>query len=109
MIPNFPLYLKHKITAYHLRDKFSRKGTVLAICNCGYSAWWFRKHKYKILHRRLLCIFGHQWDEWDNTEVGEIYEDEEGYHSTIDDGEGTVIGTMRQCERCWKVETKNAN
>lgn len=50
---------------------------------------------------------GHKWGDWDDTEVGDIYEDEEGhYKSTIDDGEGESIGSMRQCERCWRCQSK---
>lgn len=98
-------YLKHKLTAYHFRRNRGDRSTVLAICDCGWKCRPFRK-KLGDLTRQMKCIRGHDWDNWDPIETGEIYEENGEYKSTIDDGEGYVLGSMRQCERCYKCETK---
>jgi hypothetical protein len=80
----------------------------LAICHCGAAVGVFGKIRRRTIRRSLLlCSWrGHDWDEATPVEIGDIVEDEDGhYHSTCDDLDiDTVVGYMRQCQRCYKCE-----
>lgn len=94
-------YIKHKLTAYHYR--YGRdKLTTLAICDCGWKNKIFRQGiKGKL--RKAKCVFGHRWDEPSDVEVGEVYQADNGeWISAIDEGDGEVVGTITQCNRCYK-------
>lgn len=100
------LRIKHILTAYHLRDKFSG-GTFIAICDCGWENRVFRR-SLTGRARTLKCIFGHRWEDWYPVEVGGVYLDDAGeWVSEIDEGNGEVVFYSRQCDRCWKCETKD--
>lgn len=92
------LYLQHKITVFHFRDRHSDKPSHLLICRCGWKPWWFRKYKYAILYLRVKCILGHKWDEWETISMGPAgFEESEDY----------IMGYSRICNRCYKTETKD--
>lgn len=90
------LYLKHKLTAYHLRDLLDKqKPSRIFLCECGWKPRWARTSlRYRA--KEAVCFFrGHEWGEpysWEGGPVG------------FEDGEGDIQWSQIQCDRCLKVE-----
>lgn len=96
------LYVKHKLTAEHWRRNRKPRSTVLGICSCGWKNKLFRS-SLRTRARKVMCVFGHKWEDPEPIEVGPVYEENGEWVSGIDRGEGYTFH-MRQCERCYKVE-----
>lgn len=95
---DWPLYLKHKATAYHLRDRRSPKPSRIATCSCGWHGRMMRP-SLSTRARRVVCALdpkGHRWGEPEEWSFGPI----DHVVGTDDD----MHGLTRQCDRCYKVK-----
>jgi hypothetical protein len=103
------LYIRHKLTAYHLREliqqRRGKRQNHLAICHCGWKCRMLRTGPKDIL-RQMRCITGHNWGEWWDVEVGGVYQNDDGeWICEIDEGNGVTISRDRQCKKCYKVDS----
>ncbi len=92
------LRIKHKLTAYHWRSNHSDKPYKVAICECGWRDDLFRKVRrtQKIRFFTKGCfIRGCNLDEPQEMLVGP---------ADGPDEEFTSMGTMTQCDRCYKTK-----
>lgn len=91
------LYIKHKLTAYHLRRKFDKaRPYTLAICSCGWKPRWLKRMLRRPVWESFMCfVFGHEWDETIEVHSGPI---------DFEESEDTLLDTFKQCEKCYKVE-----
>lgn len=89
--------LSHALTFYHWRYNRRAEHGGLAMCSCGWKCRMFRRvaRRTQLRSVLLLCwLRGHRWGENNETHTGPV-----GFKESED----TLIGTTRQCERCWKV------
>lgn len=104
-VKQITLRLKHKLTAYHFRHNLEG-GNKLAVCSCGWKCRIVKKGLKDYL-RRSKCLRGHIWEPWEPIEVGEVYEKDGEWTSSIDEGHGSVIAYMRQCNVCYTCESNS--
>ena len=91
----FKQRIQHKLTAYHLRDRFSSKPSKLAICSCGWRCSRMRKDRRARIMRATVkgCYLrGHSF--------GPSYGVDDG-PAGGKDSEFREIAAFRQCERCY--------
>ena len=90
------LRIKHRLTAYHLRNRLNRSTNYIGICGCGWRSGIMRT-PLSVRARRVLCIRGHRWEPWKPMHTGPI---------GFEESEDTLFGHLRQCERCYRCETR---
>ena len=89
--------IRHRLTAFHLRDRFNRsKSTRIGICACGWRSSIMRT-SWTTRLRRILCVCGHHWESWKPMHAGPV---------GFEESEDTLLCHMRQCERCYRCETR---
>lgn len=89
--------IRHALTLHHWRyNRRARTGS-LGMCSCGWQCWMFRRIKWRTRLRGIvmLCwLRGHRWGADEEAHAGPV-----GFDESAD----TLVATMRQCDRCWKV------